>query len=85
MSGTKYDYAVSQLADQGVINPDAHMFFQQEFYQYEPDVVATVMTQLSLKTGLKEWGEACIRCSRIGDETVAFAQHVQAKAFEAAH
>ena len=57
MSGTKYDYAVSQLADQGVINPDAHMFFQQDFYQYEPDVVATVMTQLSLKTGLKEWGK----------------------------
>ena len=57
MSGTRYDYTVTQLVNQGVINPDAHMFVQHEFYQSKPDVVATVMTQLSLKTGLKEWGE----------------------------
>ena len=33
------------------------MFVQADFYQEEPDVVAAVMTQLSLKSGLKEWGD----------------------------
>jgi hypothetical protein len=33
------------------------MFLQNDFYQAEPDVVAAVMTQLSLKSGLKEWGD----------------------------
>jgi hypothetical protein len=40
-----------------VLNPDAHMFVQEDFYQAEPDVVAAIMTQLSLNTGLKEWGD----------------------------
>jgi hypothetical protein len=33
------------------------MFVQEDFYQAEPDVVAAVMTQLSLKSGLREWGD----------------------------
>jgi hypothetical protein len=33
------------------------MFVQEDFYQAKPDVVAAIMTQLSLKAGLKEWGE----------------------------
>jgi hypothetical protein len=33
------------------------MFVQEDFYQAEPDVVAAIMTQLSPKAGLKEWGE----------------------------
>jgi hypothetical protein len=33
------------------------MFVQEDFYQAEPDVVAAIMTQLSLKDFLKEWGE----------------------------
>jgi hypothetical protein len=45
------------VADQGVLNPDAHMFIQEDFYQAVPDVVATIMMQLSLKSGLKEWGD----------------------------
>jgi hypothetical protein len=57
ISGSRYSYAVTQLESQGVLNPDAHMFVQEDFYQAEPDVVATVMTQLSLKSGLKEWGD----------------------------
>jgi hypothetical protein len=56
MSGSKYSYAVTQLESHGVINPDAHMFVQEDFYQAEPDVVAAIMTQLSLKAGLKQWG-----------------------------
>jgi hypothetical protein len=57
LSGSsKYAYAVTQLESQGVLHPDAHMFFQQDIYQEEPDVVAAIMTQLSLKAGLKAWG-----------------------------
>jgi hypothetical protein len=33
------------------------MFVQEDFYQAEPDIVASNMTQLSLTAGLKEWGE----------------------------
>ena len=57
MSGSKYSYAVTQLEIQGLMNPDAHMFVQEEFYQAEPEVVALVMTQLSLKSGLRAWGD----------------------------
>ena len=57
MSGSKYSYAVTQLESHGILNPDAHMFVQEDFYQAEPDVMAAVMTQLSLKSGLKEWGD----------------------------
>jgi hypothetical protein len=55
-TGSKYYYAVTQLETQGVINPDAHLFVQDDFYQAEPNIVAAIMTQLLLKTGLKEWG-----------------------------
>jgi hypothetical protein len=57
MTGSKYSYAVTQLETQGVLNPYAHMFVQDDFYQAEPNVVAAIMTQLSLKAGLKEWGD----------------------------
>jgi hypothetical protein len=57
MSGSKYSYAVTQLESQGFINPDAHMFVQEGFYQADPDVMAAIMTQLSLKADLKEWGD----------------------------
>jgi hypothetical protein len=53
MTGSKYSYAVTQLENQVVLNPDVHMFVQDDFYQAEPDVVAAIMTQLSLKAGLK--------------------------------
>ena len=55
MSGSKYSFAVKQLEWQGVLHPDAHMLVQEEFYQAEPDVVAAVMTQLSMKSGLRSW------------------------------
>jgi hypothetical protein len=58
MTGSKYSYAVTQLESLGVLHPDAHMFVQDDFYQSDPDVVAMVMTQLSLKAGLKEWGDS---------------------------
>jgi hypothetical protein len=52
MSGSKYSCAVTQLEIQGVLNPDAHMFVQEDLYQAAPDVVAAIMTQQSLKAGL---------------------------------
>jgi hypothetical protein len=54
MTESKYSYAVTQLENQGVLNPCTHMFVQEDFYQAEPDVMAAIMTQLSLKAGLKE-------------------------------
>jgi hypothetical protein len=45
------------MESQGVLNPDAHMFVQEDFYQAEPDVMAAIMTQLSIKSGSKEWGD----------------------------
>ena len=53
---TKYDFSIMKMLDQVVLNLDAHMFAQQDFYQSEPDVVAAIMTQLSLKVVLREWG-----------------------------
>jgi hypothetical protein len=57
MTGSTYSYAVTQLESQGVLYLDAHMYVQDNFYQAEPDVVAAIMTHLSLKAGLKEWGK----------------------------
>ena len=36
------------------------MFVQEDFYQAEPDVVAAVMTQLSMKAGLRAWGDKAL-------------------------
>jgi hypothetical protein len=57
MEGNKYSYAATQLQDKGLLHPDSHMFVQTDFYQYEPNIVAYIMTQLSLKAGLHEWGD----------------------------
>jgi hypothetical protein len=53
MSGSpKYAYAVTQLERHRALHPDAHMFFQTGMYHADPDIVAAIMTQISLKTGL---------------------------------
>jgi hypothetical protein len=57
MKGSKYSYAVTQMEIQGVLSTDVHMFVQEDFYQSEPDIVAVIITKLSLKAGLKEWGD----------------------------
>jgi hypothetical protein len=44
MTGSKYSYAVTQLETKVVLNPDAHMFVQEDFYQSEPNVLAAIMT-----------------------------------------
>jgi hypothetical protein len=57
LAGSNYSYAVMQLESQGVLNHDSHMCVQEDFYQAELDGMAAIMTQQSLKSGLKEWGE----------------------------
>jgi hypothetical protein len=57
MKRSKYSYAVTQLESQVVLITDAHMFVQEDFYQSKPDIVVAIMTQLSLKASLKEWGD----------------------------
>ena len=56
MTSTKYAVAVTQLVDHGALHPDMHMQFCQHMFEEEPDAVAAIMTQLSLKRGMKEWG-----------------------------
>ena len=51
---SKYAYAVTQLESHGALHPDARMFFQTHLYEAEPDVVAVMITQLSLVAGLCE-------------------------------
>jgi hypothetical protein len=65
LSGSsKYAFAVTQLETHGVLHPDAHMFFNTNMYRHEPDVVAAIMTQLSLKAGLKAWGKEAHKAIR---------------------
>jgi hypothetical protein len=59
MSGKKYSYATTVL--EPTIHPDAHIWKDSEISQ---QVVAAIMTQLSMKAGLKQWGkqarDACV-------------------------
>jgi len=57
LGGNKYAYAAAQIAKNEALHPDAHMFLQHDFYQVEPDVITSIMTQLSLKAGLRKWGD----------------------------
>ena len=69
-TGSKYAVAVQFLEFQESVNkaleemesgenvhPDAHLSFFQSMCEEEPDVVQAIMTQMSLKAGLKAWGE----------------------------
>jgi hypothetical protein len=42
------------------------MFVQEDFYQAEPEVMAAIMTQLSLKVGLKEWDDKAYTAAKSG-------------------
>lgn len=52
----RYSFAVTQIEHTEVMNPDAHMFVQRDFYQADLDIASVIMTQLSLKAGMKAWG-----------------------------
>ena len=52
---------------------------QEDFYQAEPDVVAFVMTQLSLKVGLKTWGDKALNAVRLEMKQLHFRDTFQPK------
>ena len=56
LKGNRYSYAVTQLQE-GILHPDLHMQFLQHMCDEAPDVVAAILTQLSMKAGLREWGK----------------------------
>ena len=79
MSGLRYRYAVIQLENYGVLHPDACMFMQDDFYRAEPNGVAMVMTQLSLKAGLKAWGDSACAAAHSEMKQLHWRNYLQAK------
>ena len=63
MSSTKCSHAAMQLANEGLLHPDAHVFIQEDFCQAKPEAVAMIMTHMSLKAGLKAWGERATKAA----------------------
>ena len=57
LSGKKYSYAIALMENMGILHPESHMLFDQGITRHDPDVVLSIMTQLSLKAGLKRWGK----------------------------
>jgi Reverse transcriptase (RNA-dependent DNA polymerase) len=56
MTGKRYVTAVT-LLESGKMIPEQHFKFFNYMQKKTPDVVAMIMTQLSLKAGLKAWGK----------------------------
>jgi hypothetical protein len=52
MTGSKYATSAAQMEGPEVLHPDSHLFFQMS--EEKPSVIAAIMTQLSLKAGMKE-------------------------------
>ena len=57
MSGKKYETITTQVEFEETLHPDAHMFLCQELIEEVPDAAADIITQLSLKAGMKCWKE----------------------------
>ena len=55
MSGKKYETVTIQVECEDNLNLDAHIFLFQELIGEVSDVEAVIMTQLSLKAGIKCW------------------------------
>ena len=53
---TGKNYVMSQVDHKDVLHPDAHFYFNDATAQ-PVSAVEEIMTQLSLKAGLKQWGE----------------------------
>ena len=56
MSGKTYDKLMAQLVNLGTLHLDTYLLFNLSVEE-QPSVVSAIMTQLSLKVGLKTWGE----------------------------
>ena len=55
MTSSKYDVTVDQLEDNGSLHTNAHIFFIK-IQEEQPGIIKMIMTQLSLNSGLIEWG-----------------------------
>ena len=49
-------YVISQMEQQDVLHPDAHLEFNDAIAQ-PVSAMAAIITQLSLKAGLNQWGD----------------------------
>ena len=72
--------AVTQLEDHGKLHPDTHMAFLQCEMEAQPDAAAAMMTQLSMKAGLKAWGKGAEKAAKAEMTTIAFVRNVCTKA-----
>jgi hypothetical protein len=64
-SGKKYGVAASQLDFPDILHPDSHLIFSQLTEEIAPEAaVAIIMTQLSLRAGLREWGDKAKNSAR---------------------
>ena len=54
MTGNKYEKVMDQLDKQGMLHPDVHLLFNLAVEE-QSSVVSEIITQISLKVGLKTW------------------------------
>ena len=54
MRASKYKTDMAQMEKKGKLNPDADMFLIQEVEE-RPKLLSTIMAQLSLNAGIKQW------------------------------
>jgi Reverse transcriptase (RNA-dependent DNA polymerase) len=54
-TGKKYATALAQVREQGILHPNTHLLFNQTIQDSRPEIVAIILTQLSLKAGLNKW------------------------------
>ena len=55
MLGNHYETVNTKVECKDNLHTDAHMIFCQELIKKLPDAATVIMTQLSLKAGMKSW------------------------------
>ena len=56
-TGQRYATALAQIQKDEAIRPEKHLTFFEHMQAVEPKLVAKIMTQMSMKAGLKAWGK----------------------------
>ena len=78
----KMGKAIAEMESGEVMHPDAHLSFFQTMCEEEPDVVKAIMTQMSLKAGLKALGKESQESSLRQNEAATFQGHVPPSTLE---
>ena len=47
------------MENMGILHPESHVLFNQGITRHDPEVVEEIMTQISIKSGFKRWGNKC--------------------------